>query len=1620
MAATVEKLVEKLTSEFAKLREHPLVADSPRDLRIVKELGRYIYTLKKMHYRNLAQQKLSRKLHSDRGTQRRQRHEDRDMTPTQIRPPMAWSVVTESGADARTRPSSSNRSSSVSYGMLIRKSAVSDATTEELPVEFRSSDQSDDYDSDDDHSEFDDSTDDGFEPSSENSQYEDDDYYSQYTVSGHEDEDEDEQDKEEEDEEEVYSSEDGEEIENGTNAKRQHQIYSPDSTSYPVAPYVNDPSECHLPSPAFSPRSEKSPMSVSGSFRSHPFISNSVVSSTASRAQAKGARPAIPNFHDTDAAAPIQTLPDNFHQSYRHSMTGRRTSHTMTYPRPLSVGYPPSTSGLPSLCGPHISSTHGSMRSIEPYMNPPPRSIASIEKKKTWSKYMSATVGRLSKMKRVFSSKKGSGHRHTHSSTSTHSLGSGGKGGNSSGVSQRALVRHWHGNQSDPEGGKISHYFLGSCSGMNMLVSSSDDRRLSLDRKSTATREHNGASGGGDAGGGGSSDEEFSQYEMTRHSSHLMLSQNEYQQDAVPLVQQQQIYLEGQPDDLRCQPYAANEHGQTPAQHRHDQQQQQAHGETDKDVCSECEREQYFSSPSNLQQGPPSINDHNGAPEVEHGNPREELEAREDDGDGEDGDGDGGEYAEEQQEDAEESAMAQISMGTKRIPNLRRTSTKKDRNHRASWMTFSSTNSTVFGAILSEDHLSPRQVMRDRNRHGNVDRFVERLYKAQQQQQQPVTRFTVAPPSSAAATQRRRSVDMMTTMTPSVTSATPSRRRASWMLLNSNSWSDMSGASLSESNRLNVNSTKRQTTPLVYLHHHYHHHLADDKPARRHSSDVQNMEGWQGFRASLHQKTAAVIGNNNNNSSSQEGTPTINTLGASAVTGNLALVSTLSPLSKGSEAPHGSIIAKGVGHLNEEPQQVTVTAAAAISAMVAPVVPFVEPHVETTMTMRQEQQRRTLSTSSSHFQQQQQQQQPTRGIHAHTHSQPLAGIIPRSNMSQKRSSSQPHLLSMSDPEFPVSTIAAAATTLQHHHPLQCRHQRSRPIPNMSGIGQQQQQSLQRPGMGSATTSFNNSRPTSTYGPQQQQQQQQQHHQQPAAMDMQFVTSQRRGIMATTATRVPVTMIMKSPPPLVLRYRSELIAQQLCLIEREMLNQIQWYELVDAGTRNKAAAAAKTEAAAAEKKASTTVSESGVEVQDNVDGTIRNGVGDGPVGQTANRSEGTLTPTPTPTTPTPTPAHMPAPVSSVAGAMTGTGGGEARPSRGGSQTLQKVSKVEEKDGIKRLVDRFNITCQWVSSDILKTGDLDIRVKVVEKFIRIAKTCYNHSNFSSLMQIMLALQSTPVSRLYRTWSRVRAQELEIFADLVEFTSPFHNWRHLRETMKNIADDWGGAVSGDGGVGGSASAGGSPQATSPTTEKPSSGLSFFNRRKHTANGSPSSRGQQDLAQSQQQQASGFAAAGPLGIGHRKISSSPMLPSMVSSMGKGKEKEVNGGGGGGEQKNVAQQRQQQQQQQGGCIPFLGLYLSDLVFNTEIPSFVEPRGESTAASMVVDGVRRGMLVNIHKHRRTATIIKRILTFRMISARYPFHEEREVHCQLAAVRGMDPAELQRMSLQLEERMEANK
>ncbi|KNE63458.1 hypothetical protein AMAG_08583 [Allomyces macrogynus ATCC 38327] len=105
-------------------------------------------------------------------------------------------------------------------------------------------------------------------------------------------------------------------------------------------------------------------------------------------------------------------------------------------------------------------------------------------------------------------------------------------------------------------------------------------------------------------------------------------------------------------------------------------------------------------------------------------------------------------------------------------------------------------------------------------------------------------------------------------------------------------------------------------------------------------------------------------------------------------------------------------------------------------------------------------------------------------------------------------------------------------------------------------------------------------------------------------------------------------------------------------------------------------------------------------------------------------------------------------------------------------------------VREVIDRFNTTCQWVTSQILSAEDVAVRARAIEKFIKIAAKCAAYSNYSTLMAITLGLQSPYVDRLKRTWAKVHTEKRATLQQLVDLTSPFRNFKDLRAAMEDCA--------------------------------------------------------------------------------------------------------------------------------------------------------------------------------------------------------------------------------------------
>ncbi|KAI9260209.1 hypothetical protein BY458DRAFT_534800 [Sporodiniella umbellata] len=232
------------------------------------------------------------------------------------------------------------------------------------------------------------------------------------------------------------------------------------------------------------------------------------------------------------------------------------------------------------------------------------------------------------------------------------------------------------------------------------------------------------------------------------------------------------------------------------------------------------------------------------------------------------------------------------------------------------------------------------------------------------------------------------------------------------------------------------------------------------------------------------------------------------------------------------------------------------------------------------------------------------------------------------------------------------------------------------------------------------------------------------------------------------------------------------------------------------------------------------------------------------------------------------------------------------------TRQNEKIRAQQQGIEYVIQRFNTVCLWVSSEIVRTRNINDRVKLIEKFIRLAMKCKDYSNYATLVQILLGLQSPTVAHLEKTWSKVSTKYLKQLGRLTEFSSPMKNWKHIRDSMTEVAEEYG---------------------NSPAEVQVE------------------------------------------------------MPGTTADKQKFKKTRV-------------------KMPFGGCIPFLGIYLSDLVFNSEKPRHLRPNTEkrriydanttkNTPACLDLP------LINFRKYRVIATVIKRVLIFQGLAIRYSFAED---------------------------------
>ncbi|KAJ7389806.1 Rap guanine nucleotide exchange factor 4 [Desmophyllum pertusum] len=95
----------------------------------------------------------------------------------------------------------------------------------------------------------------------------------------------------------------------------------------------------------------------------------------------------------------------------------------------------------------------------------------------------------------------------------------------------------------------------------------------------------------------------------------------------------------------------------------------------------------------------------------------------------------------------------------------------------------------------------------------------------------------------------------------------------------------------------------------------------------------------------------------------------------------------------------------------------------------------------------------------------------------------------------------------------------------------------------------------------------------------------------------------------------------------------------------------------------------------------------------------------------------------------------------------------------------------------LLKRFNEVQLWVETQILLTQQLNKRVYLLKKFIKLAAHCKEYKNWYSFFAIVMGLNSVAVSRLSQTWEKLPSKFRKIYEEFETTLEPSRNHRVYR---------------------------------------------------------------------------------------------------------------------------------------------------------------------------------------------------------------------------------------------------
>ncbi|SCU82102.1 LAFA_0C09076g1_1 [Lachancea sp. 'fantastica'] len=116
-------------------------------------------------------------------------------------------------------------------------------------------------------------------------------------------------------------------------------------------------------------------------------------------------------------------------------------------------------------------------------------------------------------------------------------------------------------------------------------------------------------------------------------------------------------------------------------------------------------------------------------------------------------------------------------------------------------------------------------------------------------------------------------------------------------------------------------------------------------------------------------------------------------------------------------------------------------------------------------------------------------------------------------------------------------------------------------------------------------------------------------------------------------------------------------------------------------------------------------------------------------------------------------------------------------------LQLLLQNVNLSGIDLAIARFNLTVDWVISEIVLTTDNKLRRNTIQRFIHVADHCRSYQNYNTLMEIVLGLSSLVVQSFRDAWRLIEPGDVLIWETLKNIPSLEKNYQNVRGLLNDI---------------------------------------------------------------------------------------------------------------------------------------------------------------------------------------------------------------------------------------------